>query len=100
MISLAPWRPVLAKSLRLNRALTYARYFQLATLRGDGRPANRTVVLRGFAPDSQEHPAESFTLILLEPAEVDHLDLRTHPYSRHRYWCDSPSNWQTQAVNP
>jgi pyridoxamine 5'-phosphate oxidase len=30
----------------------YARYFQLATVRATGRPANRTVVFRGFLPDS------------------------------------------------
>jgi len=45
---LAPWRAPLAHALHRNRALVYARYFQLATLRSDGRPANRTVVFRGF----------------------------------------------------
>jgi len=45
---LAPWRTPLAEALYRNRTLAYARYFQLATLRSDGRPANRTVVFRGF----------------------------------------------------
>ncbi len=45
---LAPWRIPLARALHRNRALAYARYFQLATLRPDGKPANRTVVFRGF----------------------------------------------------
>jgi pyridoxamine 5'-phosphate oxidase len=54
MTSLAPWRSILARSLHRNRALAYARYFQLATLRTDGRPANRTVVFRGFLPDSNQ----------------------------------------------
>ena len=51
-MTLAPWRSVLGRSLHLNRALVYARYFQLATVRANGRPANRTVVYRGFLPDS------------------------------------------------
>jgi pyridoxamine 5'-phosphate oxidase len=51
-MTLAPWRSVLGRSLHRNRALVYARYFQLATVRADGRPANRTVVFRGFLPDS------------------------------------------------
>lgn len=54
MTSLALWRPVLARALYRNRALAYARYFQLATVREDGRPANRTVVFRGFLPDSNQ----------------------------------------------
>lgn len=54
MTSLAPWRQVLARSLHRNRALIYARYFQLATIRADGRPANRTVVFRGFLPESNQ----------------------------------------------
>ena len=54
MTPLAPWRQVLARSLHRNRALIYARYFQLATVRADGRPANRTVVFRGFLPESNQ----------------------------------------------
>lgn len=45
---LAPWRSPLARALHRNRSLAHARYLQLATLRQDGRPANRTVVFRGF----------------------------------------------------
>ena len=49
MTSLAPWRSPLARALHRNRSLAYARYFQLATVRADGAPANRTVVFRGFS---------------------------------------------------
>ena len=45
---LAPWRSPLARALHRNRSLIYARYLQLATVRPDGSPANRTVVFRGF----------------------------------------------------
>ncbi len=47
-IALAPWRSPLARALHRNRSLIYARYLQLATVRSDGSPANRTVVFRGF----------------------------------------------------
>ncbi len=42
------WRPCLTLALHLNRRSAQARYVQLATIREDGRPANRTVVFRGF----------------------------------------------------
>jgi pyridoxamine 5'-phosphate oxidase len=47
---LAPWRSPLSRALHRNRSLVYARYLQLATVR-EGKPANRTVVFRGFFDD-------------------------------------------------
>lgn len=46
------WRSLIARALHRNRALAYSRYVQLATVRPDGLPANRTVVFRGFAGES------------------------------------------------
>lgn len=51
-MSLAPWRSPLARALHRNRSKAYSRYPQLATVRPDGRPANRTVVFRDFVADS------------------------------------------------
>ena len=51
-MSLAPWRSPLARALHRNRSKAYSRYPQLATVRADGRPANRTVVFRDFLPDT------------------------------------------------
>jgi pyridoxamine 5'-phosphate oxidase len=48
---LAPWRSPLSRALHRNRSLVYARYLQLATVRSNHRPANRTVVFRGFFDD-------------------------------------------------
>lgn len=53
-MELAPWREPLARALHRNRSLAYSRYFQLATLRSDGRPANRTVVFRGFVEQTNQ----------------------------------------------
>ena len=47
-MSIAPWRSFLANALKKNRSQPHSRYFQLATVRSDGIPANRTVVFRGF----------------------------------------------------
>lgn len=47
------WRSLLARAIHKNRSLPYSRYFQLATVRADHRPANRTVVYRGFLGDDQ-----------------------------------------------
>ena len=49
---LAPWRAPLARALHRNRSRAYSRYPQLATVRPDGRPANRTVVFREFLSDT------------------------------------------------
>ena len=51
-MSIAPWRSLLTAALHRNRNLSHARYLQLATVRSDGRPANRTVVFRGFCQHS------------------------------------------------
>ena len=50
---LAPWRSPLARALHRNRAAS-SRYFQLATVRADGKPANRTVVFRGFLAETNQ----------------------------------------------
>lgn len=63
-MSLAPWRSPLARALHLNRSLPYARYLQLATLRADGRPANRTLVFRGFLD-----PTDQLKLIVDDRSE-------------------------------
>ncbi len=46
--AIAPWRSPLAHALHRNRSLPFSRYLQLATIRCDHTPANRTVVFRGF----------------------------------------------------
>ncbi|WP_460207190.1 Npun_F5749 family FMN-dependent PPOX-type flavoprotein [Scytonema sp. NUACC21] len=54
METLAPWRSPLARALHRNRSEPHSRYFQLATVQADGRPANRTVVFRGFRDDTNQ----------------------------------------------
>lgn len=49
---LAPWRSPLARALHRNRSQPQSRYFQLATVQANGKPANRTVVFRGFVEAS------------------------------------------------
>ncbi|MEB3267226.1 MAG: Npun_F5749 family FMN-dependent PPOX-type flavoprotein [Leptolyngbya sp.] len=53
-MALAPWRSPLARALHRNRSRPDSRYLQLATLRADGRPANRTVVFRGFREEGDD----------------------------------------------
>jgi PPOX class probable FMN-dependent enzyme len=53
-MSLAPWRSPLSRALHLNRSQPYSRYLQLATIRADGKPANRTVVFRGFLENTNQ----------------------------------------------
>ena len=53
-MTLAPWRSPLANALHLNRSLAFSRYFQLATITPEGKPANRTLVFRGFFKDTNQ----------------------------------------------
>jgi pyridoxamine 5'-phosphate oxidase len=55
------WRASLVLALYRNRHVAQARYLQLATVRPDGRPANRTVVFRGFLGDSERITAVTDT---------------------------------------
>ncbi|KAJ9534878.1 hypothetical protein QJQ45_029562 [Haematococcus lacustris] len=54
MADMPPWLSIIEKSVKANKSLAYARYVQLATIRPDGRPANRTVVFRGFLKESSD----------------------------------------------
>ena len=64
------WRASLVLALYRNRHVAQARYLQLATVRADGRPANRTVVFRGFLGDS-----ERITVVTdIRSAKVRELD--------------------------
>jgi PPOX class probable FMN-dependent enzyme len=48
------WVPALVLALYQNRHAPYSRFVQLATVRPDGRPANRTVVFRGFLDETSQ----------------------------------------------
>lgn len=194
-MSLAPWRGAIAHALHRNRSLVYARYLQLATLQANGRPANRTLVFRGFlentnqlkfvtdsrsakadeiqqqpwaqacwyfpntreqfritgnltlvgnddfykdlqparlsiwqelsdaarlqfawpdpgktrvqelqafepaAPDPMQ-PLPNFCLLLLDPVQVDHLELRGEPQNRRLYHRDENQQWFSEEINP
>ncbi|MBD2388402.1 Npun_F5749 family FMN-dependent PPOX-type flavoprotein [Cylindrospermum sp. FACHB-282] len=194
-MSLALWRSTLAHALHRNRSLVYARYLQLATVRANGSPANRTVVFRGFLEDSNQlkfitdirsekadqiendsaaevcwyfpktreqfritgdltlvngddsypdlqparikmwqelsdaarlqfawpnsgkprvkepeaftppapdaiQPLANFCLLLLEPIQVDHLELRGEPQNRRIYRFDKNQGWFCAEINP
>ncbi|MEH2049341.1 Npun_F5749 family FMN-dependent PPOX-type flavoprotein [Nostoc sp.] len=194
-MSLAPWRSAIAHALHRNRSLVYARYLQLATVQANGRPANRTLVFRGFLEDTNQlkfitdirsakadqiqqqpwaevcwyfpntreqfritgcltlvsgddcdrvlqlariaiwqelsdaarlqfawphpgkprvespeafappapepiQPVPNFCLLLLDPVEVDHLELRGEPQNRWLYHRDDQQDWSSQTINP
>jgi len=45
-------------------------------------------------------PLANFCLLLLEPVQVDHLELRGDPQNRWLYQQNSAGEWLKQAVNP
>eukprot|EP00899_Mesostigma_viride_P014946 jgi/Mesvir1/23452/Mv22301-RA.1 len=54
-MALPAWRTLLDVALQNNQSVPASRYVQLATVRPDGRPANRTVVFRGFLEHQSKH---------------------------------------------
>ncbi|ABA21292.1 Pyridoxamine 5'-phosphate oxidase-related, FMN-binding protein [Trichormus variabilis ATCC 29413] len=194
-MSLAPWRSAIAHALHRNRSLVYSRYLQLATVKANGHPANRTIVFRGFLADTNQlkfitdarsekidqiqqqpwaeacwyfpntreqfritgqltlvtsdeshphlqparigtwqelsdaarlqfawprpsqprdedqaafnppppnpqQPVPNFCLLVLEPTQIDHLELRGEPQNRYLYRRDHNQEWTIQAINP
>ncbi|OCQ97648.1 pyridoxamine 5'-phosphate oxidase [Nostoc sp. MBR 210] len=74
-MSLAPWRGAIARALHRNRSLIYSRYLQLATIRADHRPANRTVVFRDFLNDTNQ-------LKFITDSRSDKIDqIKSHPWA-------------------
>ncbi len=51
MSELTAWRSALTAAIHRNRSLANSRYAQLATIAMDGKPANRTIVFRGFVDE-------------------------------------------------
>lgn len=74
-VGLAPWRSPLARALHRNRSRPYSRYFQLATVTPDGYPANRTVVFRGWLPDT------NILTLVTDRRSGKVNDLAAHPWA-------------------
>ncbi|MFN9175033.1 MAG: Npun_F5749 family FMN-dependent PPOX-type flavoprotein [Synechocystis sp.] len=91
-MTLAPWRSPLAHALHRSRRRREARYFQLATVDGDGFPHNRTVVFRGFVNDTN-----SLKIITdRRSAKIEHL--RHHPHGAICwYFSESREQWRFQG---
>jgi pyridoxamine 5'-phosphate oxidase len=51
------------------------------------------------APDPVE-PVPNFCLLLLDPVQVDHLELRGEPQNRWLYRRDDQQDWSSEAINP
>lgn len=71
-MSTAPWRAPLACALEGNPQPN-ARYLQLATVRANGRPANRTVVFRDFL----ENTDQLKFVIDARSQKIDQIDYRS-----------------------
>jgi PPOX class probable FMN-dependent enzyme len=51
-------------------------------------------------PISESAPAPNFAVLLLDPIEVDHLELRGNPQQRQHYWLGESAQWLEARVNP
>ncbi|MCA6574592.1 MAG: Npun_F5749 family FMN-dependent PPOX-type flavoprotein [Pseudanabaena sp.] len=63
-------------------------------------PREARVHFQKTEPPNAELPLDSFCLLLLEPIEVDRLELRGNPQNRWIYLRDDHGNWIEKEVNP
>lgn len=63
-------------------------------------PREARIHFQKTQPPAPEKPLASFCLLLLEPTEVDRLELRGNPQNRWLYLRDERGNWTEQEVNP
>ena len=52
------------------------------------------------APDAAAEPPATFALLLLEPVEVDYLDLAARPHARRLFRLEDGGAWSAAEVNP
>jgi pyridoxamine 5'-phosphate oxidase len=78
---LAPWRPAIARALHRNRALVNSRYAQLATVSAEGKPANRTVVFRGFVEGQSADLAQNSLKFISDQRSEKMRQLQHHPWA-------------------
>ena len=87
-VSSPAWRAAVLSAIKKNdKHMPYAKYFQLATVKPNGKPANRTVVYRGFLGETakvtvvtdlrsskvEELARRRVGVVLSEPRAVPHL---------------------------
>jgi pyridoxamine 5'-phosphate oxidase len=65
-----------------------------------GKP--RDVAPEAFTPVAPDplQPVSNFCLLLLDPVQVDHLELRGEPQNRSIYQLDENHQWFCEEVNP
>ena len=63
-------------------------------------PREPRVEFLEVSPPDPIQPLTSFCLLLLQPIEVDRLELRGTPQNRWVYLRDKQGNWKEQEVNP
>ncbi|XP_021767308.1 pyridoxine/pyridoxamine 5'-phosphate oxidase 2-like isoform X2 [Chenopodium quinoa] len=54
MNTATPWKQLLLHALEANSHLKHSLFFQLASVGANGKPANRTVVFRGFQDETDK----------------------------------------------
>ncbi|AUT02308.1 pyridoxamine 5'-phosphate oxidase [Nostoc sp. CENA543] len=64
-----------------------------------GEPKAEPAAFEPPPPDPHQ-PLTNFCLLLLEPTQVDHLELRGEPQNRRIYYCDQNQQWSIKDVNP
>lgn len=65
-----------------------------------GKPKIEDDLVFSCLSPSPDEPLANFCLLLLDPQQVDHLELRGNPQNRCQYFLDESKTWIIQEVNP
>ena len=87
-VSSPAWRAAVLSAIKKNdKHMPYAKYFQLATVKPNGKPANRTVVYRGFLGETAKVTAvmDLRSSKVQELARIATASSRYFPESREQF---------------
>ncbi|MEH1969232.1 MULTISPECIES: Npun_F5749 family FMN-dependent PPOX-type flavoprotein [unclassified Nostoc] len=65
-----------------------------------GKPRVQTPEAFALPAPEPIQPVPNFCLLLLDPAQVDHLELRGEPQNRWLYHRDENQEWSCEEINP
>ncbi|KAJ3329225.1 hypothetical protein HDU76_008356 [Blyttiomyces sp. JEL0837] len=104
-VSIPAWKSRLEASIQANKSVPQSSYVQLATVRPDGRPSNRTIVFRGFWNPADRALFQEAEALLDSPIadssySPDRDSNRHHAHPHYPQQSQSQHHHESTTTNP